>query len=253
MTALSPCIVGIVATRRSISTPLTTIWARPSWGKRRSVMFKPAKILIRDTMPFAMLRGGAEIPFRMPSMRRRTCRAPAKGSICRSVARWSTASRKNSSTARTTGAPRARSRRSSRLSSAVAVSAGAAKLFVCSGSRVVANAASISSGVATAIFTGFPSAISMARMVSLSTGVAIASTKVPDESSNGNSRPSFRKRFESGMPTNWPPVSSRLWRRLHLQNAASSSASADGVSLVRPTQSTSTLASERPRYGFRRS
>ena len=46
-------------------------------------------IFRRDNSPFAMFIGGAGTAFSSPSTRRRTCNAPAKGSICKSVARWS--------------------------------------------------------------------------------------------------------------------------------------------------------------------
>jgi len=69
---------------------------------------------------------------------------------------------------RTTGAPRARSRKSSRSSSAVAVSAGRRIVFCRSVSRIVANAASMSSAVATTIASDCRNATSAARIVSSS-------------------------------------------------------------------------------------
>ena len=160
--------------------PVDVDGARPSCGKRRSEMFRPAMILRRDSSPFAMLGGGAGTDSSMPSMRNRTCRACPNGSICRSVARCSTASRSRSSMARTTGAPRARSRRSSRFSSALSASAATAGLAFMVSSRV-ARAASMSSAVATAMATGRRRASSTARTASRSVGAATASDRAPEE------------------------------------------------------------------------
>jgi len=48
-TTLSPCRVGEVAMRKSVSRPCTVRLIRPSCGRRRSAMFRCAMILMRDT------------------------------------------------------------------------------------------------------------------------------------------------------------------------------------------------------------
>ena len=48
ITALSPCCVGMVATRMSISERPTRSRAAPSCGSRRSAMLRPARILMRE-------------------------------------------------------------------------------------------------------------------------------------------------------------------------------------------------------------
>ena len=61
MTTLSPNMVGRTLTRRSTGWPLTTSSIRPSWGSRRSAMFRFAMTLIRLAMATAMDFGGGII------------------------------------------------------------------------------------------------------------------------------------------------------------------------------------------------
>ena len=52
MTMLSPCTVGMVDTRMSMSRPASLILMRPSWGSRFSAMFSCAMIFTRLKIEF---------------------------------------------------------------------------------------------------------------------------------------------------------------------------------------------------------
>ena len=126
MTADSPCCVGMVATRRSISVRAARSRAAPSCGSRRSAMLSPARILMREIERLRQHVGGRGVARNRPSTRMRTVSPSRNGSMWISLARNSTAFSMRSLTARTTGAPLARSRRLSMLSSAPACVAGRA-------------------------------------------------------------------------------------------------------------------------------
>ena len=79
-TALSPCIVGDVATRKSMSLPCTETRMRPSCGRRRSAMLRPAMTLMRDTMGADTALGCVSISRSTPSERKRTTRPRSAGS-----------------------------------------------------------------------------------------------------------------------------------------------------------------------------
>ena len=49
-TAFSPCTVGMMDTRKSISRPLYRTLNRPSWGTRRSAISSSLMTLMRDRM-----------------------------------------------------------------------------------------------------------------------------------------------------------------------------------------------------------
>src|SRR5580704_15258991 len=100
--ALSPCCVGMVATRTSISERPTRRRAAPSCGKRRSAMLSPARIFMRDTSACGMTPGGAGMARNMPSTRMRTVSPLRNGSMWMSLARNSTARSIRSLNARTT-------------------------------------------------------------------------------------------------------------------------------------------------------
>ncbi len=72
MTTASPCRVGMVAMRRSASVPPTSMRARPSCGRRRSAMLRPARILKRETTARAMRPGSVWCRRSTPSTRMRT-------------------------------------------------------------------------------------------------------------------------------------------------------------------------------------
>ena len=59
ITTLSPWIVGVVETRKSISLPRTASLMRPSCGSRRSAMLSLAMILMREMIALRSRAGGA--------------------------------------------------------------------------------------------------------------------------------------------------------------------------------------------------
>ena len=118
ITADSPCCVGMVATRMSNSVRATRTRAAPSCGRRRSAMLRPARILMREISACGSTPAGVGTARSRPSTRMRTTRPVRNGSMWMSVARSSIARSSRSLTARTTGAPLARSRRLSTSSSA---------------------------------------------------------------------------------------------------------------------------------------
>ena len=61
--------VGTVETRRSSSLPCTRCMMRPSWGRRRSAIFKLAIILIRLITAAVELAGGDSVSCSTPSIR----------------------------------------------------------------------------------------------------------------------------------------------------------------------------------------
>ncbi len=69
ITTLSPCIVGIVETRRSISLPWMRSLMRPSCGRRRSAMSSEAMIFTREITAADRRRGGDSVSCSTPSMR----------------------------------------------------------------------------------------------------------------------------------------------------------------------------------------
>ena len=176
MTALSLCCVGIVATRTSSSVRLTRTRAAPSCGSRRSAMLRPARIFTREISACGGIPDGAGIARNRPSTRIRTTRPLRNGSMWISLARSSTARSSRSLSARTTGAPLARSRRLSMSSSDCCVVrlASSSGLPSSASTRWSSNVVT-SSNEATAISTGAPNTISAARMDALSDGSAIAS------------------------------------------------------------------------------
>ncbi|HBO69362.1 MAG TPA: hypothetical protein DD658_04125 [Deltaproteobacteria bacterium] len=60
-TVRSPNEVGTTEMRMSISFPPTRIRIRPSWGRRRSAMSRPAITLIRETTGACHFRGAVTI------------------------------------------------------------------------------------------------------------------------------------------------------------------------------------------------
>ena len=176
ITALSECCVGMVATRTSSSERLTRTRAAPSCGSRRSAMFSPARIFTREISACGGMPDGAFIARNKPSTRMRTTRPVRNGSMWISEARSSTARSSRSLSARTTGAPLARSRRLSMSSSDCCVdpfepsSALASPASTRWSSTVV-----MSSNEATATSTAEPNTISAARMAAVSDGSATAS------------------------------------------------------------------------------
>ena len=91
--------------------------AAPSCGRRRSAMLRPARILMREISAGGSTPAGVGTARSRPSTRMRTTRPVRNGSMWMSVARSSIARSSRSLTARTTGAPLARSRRLSTSSS----------------------------------------------------------------------------------------------------------------------------------------
>jgi hypothetical protein len=69
ITTLSPCIVGMVETRRSISLPETLSLMRPSCGRRRSAMSSEAMIFTREITAAERRRGGDSTSCSTPSIR----------------------------------------------------------------------------------------------------------------------------------------------------------------------------------------
>ena len=69
MTTDSPCIVGTVDTRRSISFPCTRSRMRPSCGSRRSAMSRLAMIFTREITAAEKRRGGDSTSCSTPSIR----------------------------------------------------------------------------------------------------------------------------------------------------------------------------------------
>ena len=123
--------------------------------------------------------GGVGTVRSRPSTRIRTVSAVRNGSIWMSVARSSTAFSRRSFTARTTGAPLARSRRLS-MSSSRATTSVSAEAASSSPSRSVRTVA-ISSNEATSISTAPPSTISAAQVAEASVGSATARRTWPTD------------------------------------------------------------------------
>src|SRR6266576_2220329 len=69
ITTFSPCEVGRTETRRSTSLPITLTRKRPSCGTRRSAMFRPAKILMREVIASCSAFGGDSAGAKSPSTR----------------------------------------------------------------------------------------------------------------------------------------------------------------------------------------
>ncbi len=109
MTTDSPCIVGTVDTRRSISLPCTRRRMRPSCGSLRSAMSRFAMIFTREITAAEKRRGGDSTSCSTPSMRKRTTSRFSNGSMWMSDARASSALVMMSDTSRITGASAARS------------------------------------------------------------------------------------------------------------------------------------------------
>ena len=68
-TTLSPSMVGMVETRRSIGLPRTVDLMRPSCGSRRSAMLRCAMILMREVTAARSDRGRVSTVVSTPSMR----------------------------------------------------------------------------------------------------------------------------------------------------------------------------------------
>ena len=79
MTADSPCCVGNVATRTSISVRPTFSRAPPSCGSRRSAMLSPARIFSREISACGGAPPGAATARKTPSTRMRRLRPPRVG------------------------------------------------------------------------------------------------------------------------------------------------------------------------------
>ena len=88
MTMLSPWLVGMVETRRSMDFFPIFTWMRPSCGSRFSAMLmEPVMILIRLMMALCNFLGGLVISCSTPSMRNRTRNRFSSGSRWISLAR----------------------------------------------------------------------------------------------------------------------------------------------------------------------
>ena len=78
---LSPWLVGMVETRRSIGFRAIFTWMRPSCGKRFSAMLiEPVMIFSRLMIADCNRFGGACISWRTPSIRNRTRNFLSSGS-----------------------------------------------------------------------------------------------------------------------------------------------------------------------------
>ncbi len=77
MTADSPCCVGMIATRMSMSVRPTRSRAAPSCGNRRSAMLRLATILMREITACGSTPAGAVTGRSRPSTRMRTT-SPAR-------------------------------------------------------------------------------------------------------------------------------------------------------------------------------
>ena len=184
MTAVSPCWVGMMATRTSRLSPAASSRAAPSWGSRLSAMLSPARILMREINAWGSACAGAGTGLSSPSTRMRTVSPLRIGSMWMSLARSSTAFSRRSLTARTTGAPLARSRRLSTLSSTApeAKTEDDAEGPSSSDPRRSNSAAPISSKEAIETATGPPSTISAPLCAATSVGSATARPKRPPPS-----------------------------------------------------------------------
>ena len=72
MTTRSPCAVGMVLTRTSMSLPAIFRRMRPSCGRRFSAMFKPDMIFTRAITEDCACLGASTFLYSRPSMRLRT-------------------------------------------------------------------------------------------------------------------------------------------------------------------------------------
>src|SRR6266850_858061 len=188
-------------------------------------MLSPARILIRETTACGGASPGNGTARRIPSTRIRTTSPVRNGSMWMSLARSSIARSSTSLTARTTGAPLARSRRLSMSSSPERCSGSSTSTspVVRSSSRSSRTVA-MSSKDATAIVTGRPQTISAALIVAPSAGSATAKPKPSSPARNGETEDSRKNRGEKCSTAPITFISSCRPRRGNLQNLAASSA-----------------------------
>src|SRR5712675_1003844 len=188
-------------------------------------MLSPARILIRETTACGGASPGNGTARRIPSTRIRTTSAARNGVMWMSLARSSMALSSKSLTARTTGAPLARSRRLSMSSSPERCSGSSTSTapVVRSSSRSSRTVA-MSSKDATAIATGRPQTISAALIAAPSAGSDTARPKPSPPTRNGNTEDSRKNRGEKCSTA--PPtfISSCRPRHGNLQKPATSSA-----------------------------
>ncbi len=104
MTTDSPCWMGMVERRTSMLRFLIRMLKRPSWGRRRSEMFRPAMSLRRETSALAMRFSFITCSWSTPSMRWRIRSTDSSGSMWMSEAPTCTASSKMVCKSLTTGA-----------------------------------------------------------------------------------------------------------------------------------------------------
>ena len=178
-------------------SPAASSRAAPSWGSRLSAILRPARIFMREINAWGSACAGAGTVLNNPSTRMRTVSPLRIGSMCMSLARSSTAFSTRSLTARTTGAPLARSRRPSMLSSTAleAETSDEAGDPSSSDPRRSNSAAPISSKEAIETATGPPSTISAPFCAAKSVGSATARPKHPPPASNGKIMASRKKRL----------------------------------------------------------
>ena len=69
ITIFSPKITGRVDTRKSTTLFFIFSLMRPSWGTRRSAMFRSARIFTRDVMAAFIFMGGFMTSWSAPSIR----------------------------------------------------------------------------------------------------------------------------------------------------------------------------------------
>ena len=86
-TIFSPWTVPTTEMRTSIGRPSTMTENWPSWGRRRSTMFRSDMTFMRDEMGGPMRRGSSMASVRAPSMRNRTSTRFSCGSMWMSEAR----------------------------------------------------------------------------------------------------------------------------------------------------------------------
>ena len=202
ITTLSPCSVGIVETRKSISFPPIRSFTRPSCGSRLSAMFSRAMILIRERIAVWSRRGGDSTSSRIPSIRYRTRSAFSYGSKWMSLAPRSIARAMTKLTSRMMGASEATpiscSTRSSPATSGASSPTCSTRLSIeePASPYPFSIASRISSSVPAITSTRFPVALATASLAFASRGSAIATVSVPSAADTGIR--SLARRKESG-------------------------------------------------------
>lgn len=190
ITALSPCCVGMVATRTSSSLHPMRARAVPSCGRRRSAMLRLARISMREISACGDARNKL-------STRTRTVSPERNGSTWISLARRSNARSNRSLSARTTGAPPARSRKLSISSSdRCAPLLPIRSTFASSASARLSRTIVVSSYDAITTLTIVPNTISAAPIAAVSDGSATARRRAPSAALKGKIVDSRRKRRE---------------------------------------------------------